>query len=279
MAAGDLVVQENQIELWRSDTDRLLLGPTTSYHILTFQGVDVPGIRSSDSASPFSHGSFGGRELLSVRAIEASLLLQATTQAALRTLETDLGKAFRPLGESEADPIVTFRLPGDTRKRVTGRPRRAAWAYRAGEGINITRAEIAVVCLDPRIYDHMEETTTITIASGSSSQSGTPNNGGNFPAPPILSIVGPALNPRIANAQDGNRSIKVDYNVLATDTLDIDVLKRTVKLNGTDRFDLVRTDNQWWEIQPGANTITFSRTGTTGSAVLTLKHRDTWLGV
>lgn len=277
MAAGDLVVADYQVEFWRNDTDRVLLGPTTNYPVLSLRGLDIPSVRAVDFEYQSDDGVFFPlRDLLQPRKLQGSFLIQGNigTQSAARI--DDLVRILRP---ADFSMICTFRIPGRANTRILGRPRRLAYDKERLEISGVTPADFEFVAGDPTIYSQSLESVVITLGAGVASQSETFFHDGTYLSPPTFTIVGPATNPRLTNVTYNNKQIKVDYALLATDTLVIDVLNRTVKLNGADRYDLVRNDNQWWEILPGQQTISYSRTGTTGSSTMTMQYRRAFVAV
>lgn len=277
MPAGSLVVQSEQLEIYRSDTDRLLVGANTLYHLMWLRGLDPPPTRFANFERQSDHGDFMGvQELLEKRAPRARVIVQGSTLGDLANKMDALSQAMRP---SNVDIVLTFQIGGRSKQRMLGRPRRANWAEEADRALGWQDAYLEFACGDPLIYDHDLQSEAITIAGGSSSQSETITNFGTFGSKPTLSITGPATNPRIANAGDGNKSIKLDVVLSGTDTVVIDTYRKTVKLNGIDRFDLVRADNQWWEVLPGAQSVTYNRTGSTGSSTCTVSFRNAWNGV
>jgi hypothetical protein len=102
---------------------------------------------------------------------------------------------------------------------------------------------------------------------------------GNFigGAKPILEIQGPVTNPRITNGGDSNRGIRLDLVISAGQTLILNANDRTATLGGVDQSDKIRTDNQWWVLNPGNNLITFTRSNTPASTgILTIKWWNSW---
>lgn len=279
MAAGDLVIKEFQIELWRSDTDRLLMGAATNYHFLTVTGMDMMTLRNTDFERMANHGDVpSGRETMQARTIRMNMAVKGADKAATVLLMDALGKAFRPA----PDTLVTATIKWYGRDLVltTGRPRRMEWSY-DGDWIQggVLRPTAEFRAFDPIFYDYGLSTSIITIGAGSTSSTGGGQNDGNIPVQPLLSIAGPTVNPRILNTTDAGKTIRIDVTLAGGDTLLVDVYNRKVLLNGVDRYDLVRSDNQWWSLLPGSNSITYSRTGTSGSSAMTMTWRSGWNGL
>lgn len=72
---------------------------------------------------------------------------------------------------------------------------------------------------------------------------------------PTIRIVGPAQNPVLSNITSG-QTIQYSGNVLASQTLVIDVSQKTAKLNGTSVIQNVSGD--WLELVPGNNRLSYT---------------------
>lgn len=274
MAVGDLVVANYQYE-YRG----VLLGSNTSYRTEKVDGLlSMPDLQAFDTDRTDRHGAFAGRSLLRPRTVQMDvniLVETATTMTDIETIMRTLFTALNPMKGSTTAQLV-FQRPGQGKRYVNARPTKRSFpsVYEIPHGL--AKGSIEFKCADPRIYKLTEDQTTILL-TGVTSNSGTVTNGGDFPHSPVLEITGPATNPRIACVEDSNRTIKVDIVLGSSDTLIIDTFNRTVTLAGVNRYDVVRNDNQWWELQPGANTITMTRSSATGNAQIVVKERDTWL--
>lgn len=72
---------------------------------------------------------------------------------------------------------------------------------------------------------------------------------------PTITITGPAYNPIISNITTG-QILKYYGNVLASQTLQIDISQKTAKLNGTSVISNV--DGDWLELRPGNNRLSYT---------------------
>jgi phage-related protein len=100
-------------------------------------------------------------------------------------------------------------------------------------------------------------------------------NNGNTASPPVLTIQGPVINPVLDN-DTVLESLSLVYSLGSSDTVEVDMAERTLKLNGALRYDLLSTDPvKWWELQPGTNRLRLRGTGmATGKTLLTCQYRD-----
>ncbi|MGI8426223.1 MAG: phage distal tail protein [Actinomycetota bacterium] len=279
MALGDLLTQATQIEIWRSDTDRLLIGKGTSYTIEEIEGLGVPDLDDRDIPLMSDHGAAAGLDLLNSRPIRANIHVKGTAGADILGKMQVLAKMFRPQRVTDSDAFLALFLPGLPKVRFGGRPRRASWNTDVWIAVGFVRASWEFVALDPVAYALTQASQVISIGAGSTSNTGTVTMGGDFRSRPILEIQGPATNPRISNAADANRQVKIDIALLSSETLIVDVAAKTATVAGVDKYGSVRTDNQWFDLLPGANLLTFSRSTTTGVANLTVKSRDAWVAI
>lgn len=145
---------------------------------------------------------------------------------------------------------------------------------------------------DPRIYSGTLQTTILPLGafvfSGFSFNIAFPfgfggvsttsdgqfvNNAGNRPAPVIMTITGPVVNPIILN--DTTSSIMQFVITLGVgETLVIDTQYHTVRLNGVTNRRSVMTVPGWFLLQKGNNFIRFR--GASGTGTLTLSYRASW---
>lgn len=273
MAAGDLITANYQYEY-----SGLLMGAGTSYIVERVEGLySLPDIKSRDSDRQDEHGQYSGVDLLSGRRLVVRLAFNETSASSLESLLANAGRAFRP-GTVE-EPFV-FQRPAQGGKRfVTAKTKRKSfdqeidWHYARGVGRGIVELQAS----DPRIYSMTLKSQQVTLAGGASSASDLLiENDGDFETYATITLTGPTSDPRIQNATDDNREIKLDIDI-TTETLVIDTNRKTVTVDGVDRYDVVRSDSQWWKIQPGPNTIKYNRTGTVGDSLLVIQHRDTWV--
>lgn len=100
-------------------------------------------------------------------------------------------------------------------------------------------------------------------------------NSGNMPTPPIITVRGPVVNPIVDNDTLA-KSIFLLYSLGSSDTIQVDVSARTIKLNGAERLDLLDAQNtEWWELAAGTNRLRLRGAGmATDQTLLTVQYRD-----
>jgi hypothetical protein len=124
--------------------------------------------------------------------------------------------------------------------------------------------EVPLTAPDPRILANSP--TSITPG-------GTATNNGNFKASPTLTVTGSAAGPVVIAKTTGTTgSVSITTSVPGGQQLVVDFKARSVLLNGVNRYDLITSTPTWFEIEPGANTITYSGGGTPS-----LSWSDSWI--
>lgn len=274
---GDLITREYQYEFrgW-------LFGSGTEFQTETVDGIlGLPSARSSDDDNDEDHGMHPGADLLPGRTITVTMNVIAEGTPAQPLID----KAARACQVSKKDAFVEFpwitRRPEHNKRYVLARARRCEFSsdYDLAHGLG-KGGGVQFFATDPLFYSLEETALVIPIPNASVTAQGNVAGLGDFQdgSPPIIEVVGPATNPRIVNAADGGRTIRIDVVVPAGQLLVIDTKNRTVFLNGVDRYDTVRADNQWWRVVPGVNLITFNRTDAGANTNVTIRHHDAWTG-
>lgn len=147
------------------------------------------------------------------------------------------------------------------------------------DGLTITSGQVLTVALPqttgqfapPQGGGFLVPTNVPTVSTLTGVNSVTALNTGNITAPALIFLRGSLTNPFLVNSTLG-LSMQINYTLGATDMVVIDMLNKTIVLNGTTSLlgDKGSTSN-WWGIAPGPNTISLSSgsTGDTGSAEIT----------
>lgn len=145
MAAGDLVVQDWQLEL-----RGVLMGVATNFVVTPpgMQGIGVPQIKTRDTDLSLAHGTYGGPDLLDKRVVTVPITINRSSAATALTSFTSLASAW---SYATSDIPLHFQLPGWGKRYVTGRPRGFVENLE-----NLRSGVIRVLCtfeaLDPTIY-------------------------------------------------------------------------------------------------------------------------------
>jgi hypothetical protein len=250
----------------------------------------TPGVRLGTADRPQDHGLFDGPSYYGGRVITAQGTTIAPDQATA-LLCCDI------LSSLCSDPSQTYTL------QVTepGRPTRRC-QVRLNADIKVSDIyynafdwQIALLAPDPRRYaDSLTQFTLIPPASGGpggftfpivfplviptsgvSSSTWTATNNGTIATRPVVTMVGPLVDPQIANLTTG-RTLAMTITLASTDTLVVDFDKRSITLNGTaSRTSALVAGAAWWDLPPGQNLISLAAGGGAGTA--TVAFRSAWI--
>lgn len=250
----------------------LLWGPGHKIKLVDAVGIaDMPDVRASDSARSFADGEFPGQDFLGGRTITLELLLQGTDNADYHALCQLVENAFTIVRAQEL-PLVVFdgtrQALCRTRKRLV--PQDGRWLA------NFGYAHVELRASDPRLYDPTSVADyslglalagggrtynrIYPLAYGAGGLSGVQviANTGNYPTRPTFVIHGPCTDPLVEHIEQSRR-LKFNLALAATDALTVDLLNRTVTLNGTtSRRNTLSLDSAWWQLDPGDNSIRFA---------------------
>lgn len=136
---------------------------------------------------------------------------------------------------------------------------------------------ISLIAADPYIYS----ITLNTVSGVAPATDQTITNEGNAAREPgLIRVTGPTNGTlRIRNATPATQEIVLEGmpNLLAGEYIDIDPINRIVAhSSGADYYRYINyVETVWWQLQPGANTVSLRGTNTTGS--LRVDWRHAWL--
>lgn len=270
--AGELIVRDYQYQV-----GNFLMGSNTPYITNNWHGLDEkPDMNVSDTARQDAWGVMTGIDLYKERVVTHDIKIDgvngADAEAKRRLFIANTG---------------VFKVPKQfVWQRPNGLGKRFIWVVRARAVIpsddllahGIAQGSCEWTAADPRIYSVVLHEDVLVIPNGGMQVNRAVINNGEEAAAPVLLIQGPCTNPRITNSQDRNRVIRVDIVLGGADVLSIDTKARQVTKNGVAvPPGTVRSDNQWWALQAGANQITFSRADSGGPSTMTVQHRDVWV--
>ncbi len=294
MAIGDLVTADYMIEY-----NGLAIGGLTDFGLLQVDGLGgAPAAASSDRAKLRRHGMYAGGDFMGSRTITLTVDVSASSDAVLDTRTDELKAAFQP--GLPASTVMVFQVPGvatGTKARVEARVRRmSAPISPQGWTNRLPRFIIQLSATDPLLYANAEVfaaadfptvaggitfpiTFPITFGGGATGNTFTVTNAGVFDASPRFFLIasgGTVTDPLLTNVTTG-KTFRINGTVTGPDFLDVRVADRTVKLNGTaNRYNLIDSTSEWWDLAPGANEIQYNAQADTGSSVVWFWHRSAW---
>ncbi len=283
---GSLITGDGQLEY-----NDYVLGDDVVTFMESINGWDdLPGVDSSNTLRPASHGAWVGKKLVGQRIIvwagKISTEVRSDWEDTVKTLRD---KFTVTMGTEELSIVVRtrneMRMAFGT---VTSRQIPIDYAY-SYYGAKVT---IQFECSDPRLYSLGENSVFISTPPLSSEGLDYPLvypldygaevvanslivvNAGNAPSPMTLNFIGPVTNPELINSTTGER-LGFDIVLTADDILTVNTRLGTVVLNGTaDRlytrtltsspilgFDLMPGDNDLqliaedWEVGSGVEIV------------------------
>lgn len=124
---------------------------------------------------------------------------------------------------------------------------------------------------------HVFNTTYNRTYSSSGGGTVSFTNAGNRPTPPVFRIAGFCVNPYIALVGSGLRLV-FNGTINAGDYLEIDVAKRSIKLNGmTNRYNFYDGANStWFELAKGTSNLQLVAASFDSNAALTVLGRSAY---
>lgn len=115
-------------------------------------------------------------------------------------------------------------------------------------------------------------------SSGSTGGNATLYNGGNVTTPPSITLTGQLTNPFIYNATVGT-SMHLNYTINGGDYVVIDMVEKTILLNGTSSILGTKTDDSdWFGMEPGNNILTFSSGSSSDTGTMQVTFNPGYLG-
>lgn len=281
MALGDLIARDYQYEF-----RNLLFGSGTPFVVTGFENLLGSGdVAANDIERQYEHGMFPGLLRYTARVAPCDMTIVGNAGAEIEQNLALARKAFqvpRKRLTMVMDGLV-FKRPGEPKKVLYCRCTRRAFksSYETAHGYS--EGSLEFTAPDPIIYGLDVKTQALVLAVGSVTNNVTITSEGDFVdgSYPVVTINGPATNPRVQNVADDGRTLRADLVLAAGDALKIDqktkqcLLRVGVGGAWVDAWQYMRTDNQFWNVLPGPNQIVYTRAGATGaSSTVTIDWQD-----
>jgi hypothetical protein len=228
-----------------------------TWNLSELDGWDSPELRATVLALAGEDRAANGPILYNARALSLKGNCVTPTDAGFWASRTKLSTATLLTttdGTLTVAETATKKIAVRRAGRVLMRPMGGLFGF---------EFEVPLIAADPRILAN----TATTIAGA-----GTATNTGNFKASPVLTVTGAAAGPIVIANTTAGKTVTITTSVPGGQALVVDFRARTILLNGVNRYDLVAATPQWFDIAPGANTITYSGGGTP-----VLSWFDSWI--
>ena len=252
--------------------DVAIIGDGTNCPLFSVEGLDAPDVRDQDQDRFDSDGQIAGKDMLTKRIVTIELDTAMADAAALETVMATLRAAFHRRTDPLDEQWLAFKLPGQVQKRIYCRPRKRRIPIDLAYARLNPKIVIEFAASDPRIYTDTE-TNTLWAADGTTQAL---NNLGNIEMFPVITVDGPTST-AISMFND-TTGLSFVYNTALSggQTLIVDLMAGTVKLNGVNSSTPVTGASRLWWLQAGNNNVRI----TTGNAAdRGVKWRSAWDGV
>jgi hypothetical protein len=252
-----------------------------------FVGFDSAPYRETIRDHEGADGGFIDAEFEQGRDIS----IEGTVYGTVGNVETYMDSLKANYAPVKTPLPLYFKVPGVAQRVMFVKPRGVRYDIDSAQRTGQTPVQFLAYAEDPRIYD--DNLLTVVIPFGGLATTGfgfnfgfnlsfgavVPPaganifNGGNRPTPAVLTITGPVVNPRIVDDTD-SKTLPFNITLGAGDLLVIDLLNRTVVLNGATNKRAALLSSDWFLFNPGNTFIRFG--GASGTGTLTVSYRYAW---
>lgn len=282
------------------------LHPDTSYYLVSAEVTSGDGwleIGSTFDLDPvhFVPGTTGAYRLLTGGDFIETVVpggyvlptMYGVDDLPLDILIDELQEAWTPVLDGSTVLPLSYQLPNQPRRRLYGRPRNFSVDMEHYED-GWVDAVLEFIATDPVIYSDAPHDIAIPLgqvgvgrsyprvypmAYGESTSSmATLINEGNTGADPVVNFSGPITNPSVENVTTGQK-VSFAISLGEGETLEVNFSEKTVILNGSaSRYNtLISTNDQWFQLQPGANAVRYGASNFVPGSVMSVQWRSAWL--
>lgn len=229
-----------------------------------------PPVRATRTERPTADGAFGGPGFYGSRVINLQGRAVASARASMLAAKDRIKAAIGPRS------LVALRVD-EAHMARTAMVRLSDTIDLSDKGARSFAWSLTVVADDPRRYDVNSSTASTFLPSTDATGRTYPrtynysypttgvqygsvffhNRGDYDQCPGVITVWGPVIDPFIAHVQTG-RLLAFDIDLDEGQYLEIDLLTRTAKLNGTaSRAGAITQGSSWFMFVPGVNEIQF----------------------
>jgi hypothetical protein len=254
-------------------------------------GLSMAPIRTSQGTYSGRDGGYVGAQFYSGRLISLTgKIFNTQSSAAVEAIR----RAFEAALAAPPPLVMTIVTNGGSQYALN--------VYVDSLDIPINRSpsqapfNLSLIAPDPTIYDNSAgglNTVTINPVVGggltwpltwplpwsAGTQPITINNSGNVTIYLTITLTGAMTNPTVLNVTTGQFFSLTGLTTSAGDVLVIDLLNRSVMLNGGSVLSYAALTSSWWPLVPGSNTIKFTTTNSSDPVTGTLSWRSGYRGI
>jgi len=279
-----------------TNANGLSVNLTDNVNIFTPVGMDgelAPPFGFQEQSSPLIPGSVVTAIYVTPRSLAWPLIIRDSDREALIERVRGILSILNPqLGDGQL--VVTHG--SKTGRLLNCRYRSGLTAINESQGITTTRQVITFYAADPFWYAPSPTELTaqqnfappnffpvlpITLATSSMETTAALENGGDVPAYPVITILGPATSVIVTNTTTG-KLVEIDSSIAAGETITIDARPRTRSVrdqDGINQFSLLTADSSMWPLEVGTNSITIEISGGDANTIVTVSYTPAYLTV
>jgi len=252
-------------------------GASSPFQILSVDGLEaLPTLRVQDSDRGYQDGMFSGRDFFSGRTISITIQIMSGNGLSAQANFNLLQAALQPQ-QTGTTPLQFQLAAGDNFQYVNARVRKGIATVDPDYTYGRIKAQYDFFCPDPRYYDYTTQTATmavtlplgrsydrtynLTFGGGSQTQTATITNSGDTTTYPLITIYGPITSPIVGSSTSG-QTLSFNYTMAQSDIISIDLLNKTILLNGNPARNLLIGSSQWFAAPPGTSLYYFTGTNT-----------------
>lgn len=269
---------------------------SSPYNLQAVPGFEAPDFRIGSYDKPGEDGARITTALYGPRPITISGEVHTTDIASYAAARQALAYAFRIQRDKYNYPSLT-RIAFTTLDGASYFLDAQVKSFKNPLWYPTTSSFIATLTApDPAIYGATQQTTgRITIQTGGGASfpltfpiiftagtggTGNLNNSGNLNTWPLIYLTGAVTNPRIYALEVGG-TIQLTYTTVnANDVIVIDMLNKTVMLNGTiSLLQYMTTDSNWFSLAVGNNTFRFTSGSLADTGTMEVKAYPAFIGI
>ncbi len=271
MALGDLVTGFYMFEY-----KNIVIGATTDYDLNEVTGLLGFLARSSTIDRFGRNGASSGRHYANMKSPVLTGRVRVVSDTDFQTKRQALASNFALItNPDDAVELVTV-LPGPGLLKVQTlvRPVGFEMPLNRQHALKYAPYMIKLEMPDALLYSLTSTTTVFTVPSDTE----VLTNNGNAPASWIGTLVGPATSPIITHIGTSQTLSFSELTLTGSDTLVYDSSKSTVEVNGAGISHTLASGSSWFDLDPGAQSISFSATDA-ATASFSITTRDAYWSV
>lgn len=261
------------------------------------EGLELPGIRTSDGMRSGQSGSYTGAQFYDARfvTLQGHIFSSTITEAKQKRREIQTALPLYPTP-------ITVRIEDDDGYVYVFSAQLRDFKMPLTQSNFKHIFKIELKADDPTLYDNsagsaLTASINKPISGGLLFSATTPTFDSSFyftagqalssvdntsvvTVYPVITITGKTTNPVITNKTTGQVWALTGYTVASDSVTVIDMHNRTVKLNGGSVFSYVSaTDDDWWGLAPGVNEVELLSSQDNDVASATVTWRPGVMGI